>query len=83
MAKNNNLKDFLTDVADAIRSKTGESGLINPQDFSARIASIQTGGGGGDTPAPSPTPSASNEGVTFYDYDGTVLHSYTDRKSVV
>ena len=56
MAKNNNLKDFLTDVADAIRSKTGESGLINPQDFSARIASIQTGGGGGDTPAPSPTP---------------------------
>ena len=56
MAKNNNLKDFLTDVADAIRSKTGEAGLINPQDFSARIASIQTGGGGGDTPAPSPTP---------------------------
>ena len=45
MAKNNNLKDFLTDVADAIRSKTGEAGLINPQDFSARIASIQTGSG--------------------------------------
>ncbi len=45
MAKNNNLKDFLTDLADAIRSKTGEAGLINPQDFSARIASIQTGGG--------------------------------------
>jgi hypothetical protein len=56
MAKSNNLKDFLTDVADAIRSKTGESGLINPQDFSAKIASIQTGGGGGDTPTPSPTP---------------------------
>lgn len=52
MAKNNNLKDFLTDLADAIRSKTGEAGLINPQDFSARIASIQTGGGGGDTPTP-------------------------------
>ena len=56
MSKNNNLKDFLVDVADAIRSKTGEAGLINPQDFSSRIASIQTGGGGGDTPAPSPTP---------------------------
>lgn len=56
MAKNNNLKDFLTDVADAIRSKTGDTGLINPQDFSARIVAIETGGGGGDTPAPSPTP---------------------------
>lgn len=77
MAKNNNLKDFLTDVADAIRSKTGEAGLINPQDFSARIASIQTGGGGGDTPTPSPTPSASKGDVTFYDYDGVVLHSYS------
>lgn len=77
MAKNNNLKDFLTDVADAIRSKTGEAGLINPQDFSARIASIQTGGDGGDTPTPSPTPSASKGDVTFYDYDGVVLHSYS------
>lgn len=77
MAKNNNLKDFLTDVADAIRSKTGEAGLINPQDFSARIASIQTGGGGGDTPTPSPTPSVSKGDVTFYDYDGVVLHSYS------
>lgn len=77
MAKNNNLKDFLTDLADAIRSKTGEAGLINPQDFSARIASIQTGSGGGDTPAPSPTPSASKGDVTFYDYDGVVLHSYS------
>lgn len=77
MAKNNNLKDFLTDVADAIRSKTGDTGLINPQDFSARIASIQTGSGGGDTPAPSPTPTASKGDVTFYDYDGVVLHSYS------
>ena len=33
MAKNNNLTDFLTGVADAIRTKKGTSGLINPQDF--------------------------------------------------
>ena len=65
MAKSNNLKDFLTDVADAIRSKTGESGLINPQDFSARIASIQTGGGGGDTPAPSPSYPVIGDGKTY------------------
>lgn len=40
MAKNNNLTDFLTDVADAIREKKGTSALIDPQDFSDEIASI-------------------------------------------
>ena len=45
MAKNDNLTDFLTDVANAIRSKKGTTDLINPQDFSAEIASIETGGG--------------------------------------
>lgn len=43
MAKNDNLKDFLTDVADAIREKKGTTDLINPQDFSSEIASIQSG----------------------------------------
>jgi len=45
MAKNDNLKDFLTDVANAIREKKGTTDLINPQDFAAEIASIQSGGG--------------------------------------
>lgn len=48
MAKNDNLTDFLKDVADAIREKKGTTDLINPQDFSAEIASIQSGGGGGN-----------------------------------
>lgn len=48
MAKNNNLKDFLTDVANAIRTKKGTTALINPQDFSSEIASIESGGGGAD-----------------------------------
>lgn len=43
MAKNDNLKDFLSDVADAIREKKGSTDLINPQDFSSEIASIQSG----------------------------------------
>ena len=46
MAKNDNLTDFLTDVADAIREKKGTSETINPQDFSSEIASIETGGNG-------------------------------------
>lgn len=41
MAKNNNLKDFLTDVADAIREKKGTTEKINPQDFSSEIKGIE------------------------------------------
>ena len=44
MAKNDNLTDFLTDVANAIREKKGTSNLINPQNFSDEIRSIESGG---------------------------------------
>ena len=47
MAKNDNLTDFLTDVANAIREKKGTSNLINPQNFSDEIRSIEGGGGTG------------------------------------
>ena len=72
MAKTDNLTDFLTDVANAIREKKGTTGTINPQDFSSEIASIESGGGGGGA-----VTSASVNDVNFYDYDGTILHSYT------
>lgn len=49
MAKDNNLTDLLTDVADAIREKKGTTELINPQDFASEIASIESGGGNGWT----------------------------------
>lgn len=45
MAKNNNLKDFVTDIADAIREKKGTTDLINPQDFGSEIRGIESGGG--------------------------------------
>ena len=45
MAKDNNLKDLLTDVADAIREKKGTTELINPQDFGEEIRGIESGGG--------------------------------------
>ena len=44
MAKTDNLSDFLTDVANSIRTKTGTTEQINAQDFSDKILSIQTGG---------------------------------------
>ena len=43
MSKADNLKDFLTDLADAIRAKKGSTDLINPQDFSSEIASLPSG----------------------------------------
>lgn len=42
MSKENNLTDFLTDVADAIREKKGTSDKINPQNFSEEIRGIET-----------------------------------------
>ena len=73
MAKHDNLKDFLTDVANAIRAKKGTMGPINPQNFSAEIAAIETGGGGSGGGSVSVLSGA----VNFRDYDGTILHSYS------
>lgn len=47
MARIDNLTNFLTDVADAIRDKKGTTGLIQASNFDTEIASIETGGGGG------------------------------------
>ena len=42
MAKNNNLTDFLTDLANTIRTKKGYTSTVklNPQNFSSEISSI-------------------------------------------
>lgn len=45
MSKQDNLTDFLTDVADAIREKKGTTDKINPQNFSEEIRGIESGGG--------------------------------------
>lgn len=42
MAKTDNLSDFLTDVANSIRTKTGTTEQINAQDFSDKILSISS-----------------------------------------
>lgn len=47
MAKTDNLTDFLTDVADAIRLVKGITTPINPQDFSDLIRSLLITVGGG------------------------------------
>ena len=61
----------LASVADAIRSKGGTSNaLVFPDGFVSAISAIQTGGGGA-------SPSAKPNDVTFIDYDGAILYSYS------
>lgn len=63
-----NIVELLTDVADAIREKKGSNEPINAQNFADEIRSIE---GGGEQP------SVEEKDVNFYDYDGTLLFSYT------
>ena len=61
----------LTTIADAIRTKGGTSdALVFPAGFVSAVQAIQAGGGG-------TMPSASSKDFNFYDYDGTLLYSYT------
>lgn len=63
MAKNDNLKDFLTDVADAIREKKCTTDLINPQSFSDEIRAFDIGGGGNTPSRPKWTGHADADGL--------------------
>ena len=60
----------LSAIGNSIRAKTGKTNMIPPLNMPAEIESIQTGGGGSSAPV-------SANDVTFYDYDGTVVASYT------
>ena len=63
----------LTTVSDAIQAKAGTEGpFVFPDGFVSAISAIQTGGGGVGA-----APSAKWSDVTFIDYDGTVLYSYS------
>ena len=41
MTKTDNLTDFLTNIADAIRTVEGSTDAINPQDFEAKITALK------------------------------------------
>ena len=59
-------------VADAIRAKAGTTDLLAwPDGFKAAVEGIQTGGGGGTTS------DVVMKDVNFYDYDWTLVASYT------
>lgn len=48
MARTDTLGNFCTDIADSIREKTGETGLIPASEFDVKIKSIQGGGSAED-----------------------------------
>ena len=60
----------LSAIGNSIRAKTGKTNMIPPLNMPAEIESIQTTGGGA-------SPSAKWNDVTFIDYDGSVLYSYS------
>ena len=83
MAKTDNLGDFLKDVADSIRTKTGTTELINAQDFSDKILSIQTGGG--ENTLKNLLDATKSADYLFYEYQGTSvddLIQYDDTENV-
>ena len=43
MSVNNNIQDYLTDIANAIRTKEGTTDSINAQSFSNRILNLSSG----------------------------------------
>ena len=71
MAKYSIEGSTLQGIADAIRAKSGTSDPIATSAFAEAIAAIEVGGGGGAAP------SAKQNDVTFIDYDGSILYSYS------
>ena len=67
MAKTDNLSDFLTDVANSIRTKTGTTEQINAQDFSAKILGLKGMQSWINTKGTSAYLMAGYEGTTFDD----------------
>lgn len=68
----------LTSIADSIRKKTGKTDKIKfPTGFVSEIDSIQTGGGS------APTEEIEESDVNFFDYDGTLIASYTEAEAKV
>lgn len=55
---------YLTDIADAIREKDGTQGTYTPSQMPNAIRNI-------------PGPEVQPKDVTFYDWDGTILYTYT------
>ena len=68
MAKKFIEESTLSAIGNSIRAKTGKTNKIPPLNMPAEIASIQTGGA---------SSTVTIDDVNFYDYDGTLVASYS------
>lgn len=71
MARTDNLTNYLTDVASAIKTKKGSNAPIQASEFDTEIASLLSGGG------EVTLPEVNEKDINFYDYDGKRLYAYT------
>lgn len=71
--KHETLTSLFTDIADAIRSKTGETASIKADDFDTAIEAIPTGGGGGEFTAEQ---FLGVDPIDILRYNGTTLPPY-------
>lgn len=67
------LNEHLKGVTDAIRAKEGSSDLINPQDFSTRIANLSGGGSGFSEDTDTITPNG-----WYWEVDFNILQTLED-----
>lgn len=75
------LTSLFTDIAGAIRSKTGDSAKIKADDFDTAIEAIPTGGGGGG--GYTVEQFLGIDPVDSLSYDGTTLPEYAlNRKTI-
>ena len=71
-------EDSLTSIADSIRKKTGKNEKIKfPDGFASAIEGIETGG---DEPVQA---AIEPSDVNFFDYDGTLIASYSEDEAKV
>lgn len=61
----NVLGELFSDIAVAIREKTGETATMKPAEFSEKIAAIEVGGGGSDVPFTTITVTAKRANVAL------------------
>lgn len=81
------LKTLFSDIADAIREKTGTTDKIVASDFPSKIRSITTGGGSGEIPNykwvnlnmtsnTTPAPYVADSSTTYIDSDKNTYEAY-------
>lgn len=75
------LTSLFTDIAGAIRSKTGDSAKIKADDFDTAIEAIPTGGGGGGGYTTEQL--LGLEPIDSFSYDGTTLQDYALIKKTI